>query len=232
VVIHGGTVDRTRWAALVPWLEDQFTVYALDRRGRGTSGDTAPYAVQREVEDIQAVLEAVGQPVNLFGHSSGGILALHVALWGAKLSRLVLYEPPVRLPAGRLPPDLLPRLNALIAAGDRAGVVRTFLREGPRRPEPDQGSPEWTRMIALAHTIPYDVQLADECGFTAEQLQHLRVPTLLLVGSTSPHEMRTWTAWLASVMPDTRIVELPGQAHIAHVAAPDLLARELIRFLR
>src|SRR5688572_22738985 len=158
VLVHGTSADRTRWAPVLPALSERFTVYACDRRGRGASGDGPAYAIEREFEDVAAVVDGIGGPVDLLGHSYGAICALEAAARTQNLQRLVLYEPPIPAGVPITPPGVVDRLQALLDAGDRDGVVTTFLREVPRAP-PDQldrmrSLPAWQARIGAAGTIP------------------------------------------------------------------------------
>lgn len=235
LLVHGATIDQRSWALLLPLLQPHFTVYTFDRRGRGGSGDTPPYAPDREIEDIQAVLNTIPGPVNLFGHSSGAVLALEAARRvGDKVRRLMLYEPPLFPSTPRLAPGHADRLAALVAAGDRAGAMSTFLREGPGVSEGElaqiQASPGWPRMLTLAHTVPYDGRLVNDYDLSAERLAGLWMPIELLLGGNSPPRIRAGVENVAAALPHSRIVVLSGQEHVAMVTAPALLAGEMIRF--
>jgi pimeloyl-ACP methyl ester carboxylesterase len=107
---------------VLPALTQHFQVYAVDRRGRGASGDALVYAIEREIEDIVALVDSIGEPVNLLGHSYGGICALEAALYTQNIRKLVLYEPPVPIAGVAIYPEgLIEQLEALLAAGDREG---------------------------------------------------------------------------------------------------------------
>jgi len=125
VLVHGtGAANALAWTAVLPALEEHFTIYAVDRRGRGDSGDSVPYAIEREFEDIAAVVDATGEPANLLGHSFGALCALEAALRTRMVRRLVLYEPEIHPPAAApFPGEHIQLLAALLAAGDREGVL-------------------------------------------------------------------------------------------------------------
>ncbi len=143
VLVHGATADHTRWAPVLPHLEPHFTVHAIDRRGRGASGDAADYTVEREYDDVAAVVDAVaaqaGAAVDLLGHSFGGVCAFGAATRTSHLRRLVLYEgwPTPHPEALALPADVKLRMDALLAVGDREGVLEVFFREIVAMPEAD-----------------------------------------------------------------------------------------------
>ena len=237
ILIVGALSDHTGAAAFSPHLKSHFTVYTYDRRGRGQSGNTQPYAVEREVEDIAALLDDIGEPVFLFGHSSGAILALEAALGGLPVRRLVLYEPPFTIDGQRpgLAPDLAGRLQDLLVANDREAAVRLFLREGGGLPDEMvnqmQATPQWAAWLALAHTTPYDAEIGGQGLPPERRLSTLQTPTLVLQGEVSAAWMRASTQALARALPHGQLAILPGQDHFAMREAPKLLADESIRFL-
>jgi pimeloyl-ACP methyl ester carboxylesterase len=256
VLVHGALSDRTAWSPLRPHLAPHFTLYAMDRRGRGDSGDTGPYAPERELEDLEAVIAAVGEPVRLCGHSAGGFLALTLAERGrsalplgtasreaprlaplvSPISSLALYEPSLFGVGGREPwPASFPdELRARLAAGDRPGAARTLLAMTMGMDEDAldrfQRGPAWPRVLSLAHTTVYDAELARISIFDAASFRPWATPTLLLVGERSPAWRRAGVEALAAALPDRRVVTLPGQEHVAHVLAPARVAEALIAF--
>ena len=140
VLVGGACYGAKAWAAVAGFLAPHHTVYAVDRRGRGASelasGDSDAYAVEREIEDIRAVLDEIGEPVELFGHSSGGLLSLRVAQSGASVSRMTLYEPPLRVPGGATADGITPRLVEALAEEDREQALTMFLVEADGGPQP------------------------------------------------------------------------------------------------
>ena len=236
VLVHGGTADRTRWAPVVPALARHFTVYAMDRRGRGASGDAAAYALEREFEDVAAVVDAIGGPVDLLGHSFGGICALGAARRSPNVRRLVLYEPPPTGVPGTIPPAVADRLAALLASGDRDGVVTTFMREIVRVPpgelETLRSLPAWQGRVAAAHTILREVLAVEgHPPLDPAQLRTFETPTLLLLGGDSPAGDRAHAQALKAALPNSRIAVMPGQRHVAMNTAPDLFVAEVLAFL-
>jgi pimeloyl-ACP methyl ester carboxylesterase len=236
VLVHGTTADHTRWRTVLPLLEPHVTVYALDRRGRGASGDTGEYSIEREFGDVAAVVEAVadasGGPVDLLGHSYGAICALEACLRTAGVRRLVLYEPPVQPPPRSPTTD---RLAELLAGGRPDEVVETFFRDIARVPERDlvrlKSLPSWPARVAAAHTVVREERFGDHYRFAPERFASLSVPTLLLAGSASAAFLRASTEAVAAAVPGARVVVLAGQAHNAMDAAPDRFTAELLAFL-
>jgi len=234
VLVHGTTADHTRWAPVLPMLEQTFTVYAVDRRGRGRSGDAADYSLEREYEDIAAVVSSIPGPANLLGHSYGALISLEAALRVANLSRLILYEPPIPAGVPIYPPGARARIQALFNAGDREGTLLAFYRDVVEIPEQHiamlRKEPAWAARVAAAHTIPRE--FADEdYVFEPSRFKGLDVPTMLLQGESSPEHLKAGTAAVHAALPNSRIVVIPGQQHIAMSTAPELFVRLVSGFL-
>ncbi len=236
VLVHGTGGSYLRWRPILPALEKQFTVYAVDRRGRGESGDSPNYAIEREFEDVAAVVDSIRDEVNLLGHSFGGVCSLEAALRTSHLRKLVLYEPPLPIPGVPLYPDgIIDRLQVLLDAGDRPGVVTTFMREVVRMPPHElelfTSSPAFPSRVAAAQTLPRELRTHEAYRFEPERFKRLHIPTLLLLGGESPQFFRAAIEALHTTLPDNQVVVLPGQQHIAIDTAPDLFAREVLAFL-
>ncbi len=236
VLVHGGTADHTRWAPVLSAFEDHFTVYAIDRRGRGESSDTEPYAIEREFEDVAAVIDSIGEPADLLGHSFGAVCALEAALLTTHIRKLILYEPPPLGVEGILPPETAARMQALLDSGDRDGVISTFLREvaglPPHEVELMRSLPAWQGRVAAAHTILREIRAIEaHSPWDTERLRHVQMPTLLLQGGDSVESYRQVIEKLYAMLSDSRIVVMPGQQHVAMNTAPDLFVREVLAFL-
>jgi pimeloyl-ACP methyl ester carboxylesterase len=238
VLVHGTGGSATRWKPVMPQLAERFKVYAMDRRGRGESGDGPDYSLAREVADVAAVVDSIGEPVYLLGHSFGGLCSLEAGLLTPNLKKLILYEPPIPVTgvsAPSLDTNLIERLEALVAQDDRAGVLLTFveevLRMGPEAREAYKASPAWPGRLAAAHTLPREMRAQGKYKFEAERFKNLNVPTLLLLGGASPERFQAATDVLKSALPNSQTVILPGQGHIAMDTAPQLFVDEVVRFL-
>jgi pimeloyl-ACP methyl ester carboxylesterase len=231
VLVHGSPADHTTFENLIPVLERSVTVYAMDRRGRGMSGDGPTYSHDREFEDVAAVVDALGSDTHLFGHSYGCVVALEAARLTTNLGRLMLYEPWI----GRYPDGVIEELEQLIATGDREAVVTTIFRRllGLTDEELDRYRelPSWEARVALAEVNVREARVEDAYEFDPARFAEVRVPTLLLAGGDSPPEMRATVDLVAATLPDSRVEELPGQQHVAHRQAPDLLASRIVAFL-
>jgi pimeloyl-ACP methyl ester carboxylesterase len=236
VLVHGTTADHTRWAPILPALEKEFTVYAVDRRGRGGSGDAAGYAIEREFEDVAAVVDSIGEPVVLLGHSYGALCSLEASLRTSHLRKLVVYEPPIPTGIELYPPGTVERLQKLLAEGDNAGVVSTFFSEIVRTPPADlsqlQKLPNWPARVAAAHTIPREMVSTVGYRFDAARFKAMKTPTLLLLGGASPPMFKAAIDAVHKALPSSRVVVLAGQQHTAMNTAPELFLREVLGFLR
>jgi pimeloyl-ACP methyl ester carboxylesterase len=241
VLVHGAVADHTRWRPLLPYLEPHVTVHAMDRRGRGASGDAPGYAIEREFEDVAAVVDAVadasGSATDLYGHSFGGLCAFGGATLTANVGRLVLYEgwPPADPRGRQLPPGVGGRLDALLAEGNRDAVVETMFREVVLMPEAElaalRAQPAWPARVAAAHTIVRELRALTQVSFDPGRAARITVPTLLLTGSDSDDPFAADLGSVAAALPDARVGVLDGQRHVADILAPELFARRLVAFL-
>ena len=239
VLVHGtgGSNPVVGWTDVIPSLEKHFTIYSIDRRGRGESGDGSTYALEREFEDIAAVVDSVGEPVNVLGHSFGGLCALEAGLLTQNIRKLVLYEPPLG-PVPGVPPfpeGLLDRLQAFLDAGDREAVLTTHYREDAgmslEEVEMLKASPAWPARLAIAHTLPRELRAEEGYRFDPQRFREFQIPTLLLQGSDSPIALTAGNTALATVLPNSRTAIMPEQQHIAMYTAPELFVSELVQFL-
>jgi pimeloyl-ACP methyl ester carboxylesterase len=232
-----GVLTSSRLWPVLPLLAEHFTVYAVDRRGHGDSGDDERYAVEREFEDVAAVVDAIGTEVNLLGHSFGGSCVLGASTLTSNIRRLVVYEAdsPEGLDSQALPADLVDRFQTLVDAGDRVGAVTTFFREAFHMTleeiEAAKTWPTFPAMVAAAHTFPREIRSLESYQFEAERFRQMNVPTQLLLGGDSPNFAKAAMESWHSILPNSQIVVLPGQEHLAHYTAPDLFVRAVQIFL-
>jgi pimeloyl-ACP methyl ester carboxylesterase len=240
VILVGGAFNTRSFGpneGLATLLAEHFTVINYDRRGRGDSGDTAPYAVEREVEDMEALIEEVGGSAYVFGISSGAALALEAANRGLGIEKLALYEAPFVVDDSRppVPDDYLERLEGLVASGRRGDAVRLFMREGIGLPvvfvAMMRFMPAWSKLKAVSHTVVYDAAIVDDYQkghpLPAGRWDSVSAPTLVAVGGKSSAWMRHAMQALADVLPNARHRTLEGQTHIV---MPEALAPVLTEF--
>ena len=233
--VHGATADHTRWSPIAPLFDRIFTVYAMDRRGRGESGDSRDYDIQREAEDVAAVVEAIGESASVLGHSFGALCSLEAALLTDSMHRLILYEPPFPGVAPVVPREIPERIQALIDGGDPEAALEVFFREIVRMPEEElkeyRKLPVWQTRVSLAPTIARELMIDRTYPWHPDKFAGMEAPTMLLQGGDSPAFARQAVEMVHAALPNSRVVVLPGQQHIAMDTAPELFAREVVRFL-
>jgi hypothetical protein len=231
VLVGGGLTDRTENAALVPALAEHFTVVNFDRRGRGRSGDTPPYDVAREVEDVNALITAVGATPYLFGVSSGGALALEAAMAGCSVASVGVYEIPWNVDADwpAVWSGYADELSRALAADDRGAAVEAFLRVTGSTEDAIAGmrsAPFWGDIEAMAHTLPYDAACLGSGQPPIQRLGMIGQPVLVLTGDDRPADAARWVHALdqaadatARAIPHAERDTLAGQSHVPEPAA-------------
>ena len=242
VILVGGALQHraidpstTRLAEL---LSSAFTVCHYDRRGRGDSGDTMPYAVEREIDDIDALIQDAGGSAFLFGMSSGAVLGLEAADRGLAVTKLALYEPPFMVDDSRppVPEDYRERLTAMLSEGRRGDAIELFMTEAVGVPAetvpPMRGAPFWPGLESVAHTLPYDAAIMT--GFMsgtplpAARWAGVTIPTLVVDGGASPAWARNAVQAIVDALPQAERRTLDGQTHQVD---PEVLAPLLEAFL-
>jgi pimeloyl-ACP methyl ester carboxylesterase len=236
ILVDGALCSRSFGpsAKLAPLLARHFTVYVYDRRGRGASGDTAPYSPAREVEDIAALITAAGEPAALVGLSSGGALALHAAAEGLRVSKVVAYEPPYVDDDGtrgavRHEEDL----QRLLAKGDRGGAVKYFMNDMVGVPAPVVILMRlmpwiWRKLQAVAHTLPYDAAVMSAFRIPRARFQTIDAPVLVMSGAKTDERLKRAARAIAAIVPHATHRELAGQTHNVK---PDVLTPAVVEFL-
>jgi pimeloyl-ACP methyl ester carboxylesterase len=241
VILVGGALSYRKFKKmeeLARLLAERFTVINYDRRGRGDSTEVKPFAVEREIEDLAALIEAGDGSASLWGWSSGGALALRAAGAGIGVERLAVYEVPFIVTAEARPtPDYGERLDELVAAGDRSGAVKHFMRNAIGIPAPFVAlmplMPMWRGLKATAHTLPYDWAALGQhtmygAPLNAEEWASVTMPTLVVYGAKSPALLQHGSRALAEVLPHAELRELEG---VSHNVKMNILAEALAEFL-
>lgn len=237
IVVDGATAYRAvapKPAELAAIYGDEFRVYAYDRRGRGESGDTAPYGTQREIEDLAAMIDEAGGSAMVCGFSSGAVLALDAAAAGLPITRLAMFEPPFVVDDSRppLPSDYVQQLDALVADGKRGDAVELFMTAAVGLPAEYlpgmQQSPMWPGLEAIAHTIAYDGRfMQDVMGgqpLPTDRWDAVKIPTLVLYGQGTAPSLISAAKALAELLPTATLQGVDGEQHdvAADVLAPVL----------
>jgi pimeloyl-ACP methyl ester carboxylesterase len=216
VIVLGAFCDRSTSKPLATLLAASYTVYEYDRRGRGDSGNGVPCSIEREVEDLAAVIAAAGQPPFVYGHSSGGILALEAAARGVEIRGLAVYEPPYT--GDHDPgPGFGQHLDQLVIAGCRDQAAEQWLAmtgTPPRVIESIKRSAGWAHRQALAHTLSQDLRLANGGQVPIERLKRIDAPVLAMAGGASPPWAASTIATLAIPLPHSSELIVEGQQHI------------------
>jgi pimeloyl-ACP methyl ester carboxylesterase len=231
VLVHGTADDHTAWDLVAPRLAMRFTVYAVDRRGRGASPWDGPvYAIEQEFDDIAAVVDSTGTPTWLVGHGFGADVAIGAALRTRNLAGLVLYEPAPGIPTVDEPTRA--EAERRIEAGDRDGAL-TLMLSGVLGLDDDavaglRAGLGWATTLAMIETMPRELRA--EQHWRPAGYDDLVLPTLLLLGSTSPDWARRWTSMAQSAIPSSRLQVLDGQGHLALSTAPELVAQAIVDF--
>ncbi|GKU79412.1 alpha/beta fold hydrolase [Paenibacillus sp. L3-i20] len=222
-VLHDATV-----------FAEQFTVYNYDRRGRGDSGNTLPYTIERELEDIEAMINVAGGEAFVYGHSSGAILALEAAmLLGDKVSKLVIYDPAYSHDEENQKEfiALSKVLKKMLDQGNHDEAIRYFL-EGIGIPEEVIGymqqSPQWSTMLTLAPTLAYDTLIAKELP-PVERISQLITPTQIIIGEKSPTSIHEVADQISNAIPHAEYIKLKGEDHMPN---PEVVLQVLTRFLK
>jgi pimeloyl-ACP methyl ester carboxylesterase len=241
VVVHGTTSDHTTWRLVLSLFERHVAVHAVDRRGRGRSGDSPDYALAREHADVAAVVDAAaaafGGPVDLLGHSYGGNVAFGAALLTTNLRRIVLYEgwPVPNIAHRTTSPELMERIDSLLAQGRPEQMLETVLLDvaklSPDELDSVKAAPSWPARVAAAPTVPRELRAFSEQAFDPALAARITVPVLLLVGGDSPADVAADPDVVAAALPDARVRVLEGQMHMAHLTDPETFARHVLSFL-
>jgi pimeloyl-ACP methyl ester carboxylesterase len=233
VLVHGSPSDHRTFDPLVAELRDDFTTFAMDRRGSGASGDTAPYAVEREFEDVAAVAGVAaartGGPVVLLGHSYGGNPAMGGAALSGDVGHLVLYEPSFGL---TYPPGAIEAMAAAVAAGDLEAAIRAALVDTGAMTAKDfeayRAGPRWPSLLASAPSLPRECRVEHTWVYEPGRFDTVTARTMLLTGSESDPALAEATRRAAAALPDAEIRVLEGHGHLAYRPDPALVA-EVVR---
>lgn len=239
VLVHGsGVSDHRRWeiADVRATLAEHLTVYALDRRGRGASGDATDYELEWEVEDILAVVEAADEPVNLFGHSYGATIALEASLRTDDIGTLLLYEPAFVVGDHEFAPaEVVAELNDLLDDGMNEEALLVFYREvvglAPGELETFRSDPTWEERVEGAHTLSREERAITEYELRPSRFTGMTTPTLLMFGGESPPLYRDATKAVDDALPNSRVVTFEGEQHVAMNNEPERFVEEVLEFV-
>ncbi|HEV8557734.1 MAG TPA: alpha/beta hydrolase, partial [Actinophytocola sp.] len=229
IIVEGAFCDRQTSMPLAELLAPHFTVFGYDRRGRGDSGDTQPWAVEREIEDLAAIITEAGGSAFVYGMSSGALIGLEAAARGLGVRRLAMYEPPLDLD-GTHAAAMVPELTRLVEAGQRGDAVAHFMANGPQIPGQViagmRTQPFWSGFEAIAHTLIYDNTIGGDRS-VLQRAPVVTVPVLVMAGGDTLPALKDAAHALAGAVPGAAERTLDGQTHQVDVT---LLAPRLIDF--
>jgi pimeloyl-ACP methyl ester carboxylesterase len=232
VMVHGAFADHTRFDPLVAELREHLTTFAMDRRGRGASGDAPRYSIEREFEDVAAVIDAVaariGEPPALWGHSYGADCAMGGAVLTDQVSHLLLYEPGLGSPFS---PGQVVAVEAAMAAGDEETAIRIVVIDIVGGSEEDlaamRSSPVWPSRMAALPTMPREIRAEGEWVYTPGRFAGITAPTVVLAGSESPPVQETATRLAVEAIPGAEVRVLTGHGHFAIQTDPAMVAETI-----
>jgi pimeloyl-ACP methyl ester carboxylesterase len=239
IVVHGGLNDHTTDRPFIDELRGSVTTFAMDRRGRGASGDGPDYAIEREFEDVAAVVDAVaartGQAVSVWGHSYGADCAMGAAARTGNVARLVLYEPGLGFTCSDSVLEAIEAVDTAVAAGDLESALLTALHGIVELTEDEiafvRSSPAWPARLAAVPVLPREVRAEVDWAYQPGQFDAVKAPTLLLAGAESPPAQQEATQRAAAAIPDARVRTLDGHSHIAHRVDPAMVAAIVCEFV-
>ena len=235
VLVHGTATNHLVWEPVLPELGKHFSVYAMDRRGRGESGNGDAYDIDREIADVEAVCDAIDGPVNLLGHSFGAVCALGTIPRISDLRRVILYEPPLWTEAREpLPETVIERMETLAERGENEAILETFFEEvtgNPDRLRLFRSQPRYQARVEAASKMPREIRARRTFRPDATTFADVDVPTRFFLGTESSQGLKLSIRAARDILPNAEIIHLEGQGHAAMSTAPDLFCSEVVDFL-
>jgi len=237
LLVHGSAGDHTRWELfdVRPTLAQHFTVYAMDRRGRGGSGDADQYKPEREFEDVAAVADSIDEPVILLGHSYGAFCALGASLITDNLHKLILYEPVFLVDQHQfVSDDVIAEMEAVYTKGNMEELLVLFMKKVARITTDEievlRTAPSWQGRVDAAHTLLRETAEPTRFTFYPGQFTEMTTPTILLTGSESPAFFKEVTRAVHDMLPNSQVVPFQGHGHVAMNSAPELFIEKVLEF--
>jgi pimeloyl-ACP methyl ester carboxylesterase len=239
LAVHGSTADRHRFAAVQERLGESFRLHLMDRRGRGLSSDENPdgYSIERDAEDIRAVVEAIGSPVLVLSHSYGGAASLEAAIDCPGIARILVYEPALSTPEGPLNDEhALAEIEAVVAGGDREATLTLFfsrvLQLDDAVIQAIRATPAWDYRLAAAHTLAREMRAANAYLADPVRLAAVRSPVRILVGTVTTPALTRAAHAVHAALPGSELRELTGHGHAAMDADPAMFVAEVRDWLK
>ena len=233
LIIHGTSSDHHYWQFAANRLTDHFNVFIMDRRGRCESGDHPEYSIEKEFADVAAILNSFDDTVYVLGHSFGGLCTLEASLLASNVRELILYEPAIAFDQKRL--VLCDRMESLLEYNRPEAALVFFMSKivgiSDKEIELAKIQPDWKERLSAAQTIPREIRALAHYKYSAESFRSIRVPTTLFVGGDSPQSFKTMVSEVQATIPNSKVVELSGQGHIAMRTAPHMFAEQVLQTL-
>jgi pimeloyl-ACP methyl ester carboxylesterase len=233
LIVHGTSSDHHYWQFAANRLTDHFNVFMMDRRGRCESGDHPEYSMEKEFADVAAVLNSFDDPVYVLGHSFGGLCTLEASLLASNVRELILYEPAIAIDQKKL--VFCDVMESLLESNRSEAALVFFMSKivgiSDREIAIAKIQPDWKGRVSAAQTIPREIRALGHYKYSAESFRSIRVPTTLFVGGDSPPFFKTMVSEVQAAIPNSKVVELPGQGHIAMRTAPDMFAEQVVKTL-
>lgn len=231
LIVHGMSAVHHSWQYVADKLMNHFKVYVMDRRGRCKSGDHAEYSIEKEFKDVAAILNSFNDSVYVLGHSFGGLCALGASLLVSNVRELILYEPAIAANPKGLAICYL--MEFLLKFNWPETVLKFFLKQIVRMSDEEiefaKTQSGWKERLVAAQTIPREIRALIHYNYSAESFSSIRIPTTLFVGENSSEILKNMAFKVQATIPNSKIVELSGQGHIAMLSAPDMLAEQILK---
>jgi pimeloyl-ACP methyl ester carboxylesterase len=233
LIVHGTSSVHHNWQFVADRLMNHFKVYVMDRRGRCQSKDHPEYSIEKEFADVAAILNSFDDPAYVLGHSFGGLCTLGASLLVSNVRELILYEPAIAFDAKGL--AFCDIMESLLKSNRPEAALEFFMKQIVRVSDEEiefaKKQPEWKERLFAAQTIPREIRALVHYNYSAESFSNIRIPTTLFVGENSPEILKNMVFKVQATIPNSKIVELPGQGHISMLTAPDMLAEQVLKTL-
>lgn len=233
LIVHGTSSDHHNWQVVADRLKNHFKVYVMDRRGRCQSKDHPEYFLEKEFADVAAILDSIDDPVSVLGHSFGGLCALGASLRVSNIRKLILYEPAIAFDQKKL--VLCDRMESLLGSNQPEAALEFFMSQvvgmSDKEIEFAKNQSEWNKRVVAAQTIPREIRALGHFNYSVESFSSIRIPTTLFVGGGSPDFFKNMVSKVKATIANSKVVELPGQGHIAMLTAPDMFAKQVLKVL-
>ncbi len=231
LIVHGTSSVHHNWQFVADRLMNHFKVCVMDRRGRCQSKDHPEYSIEKEFADVAAILKSFDDPVYVLGHSFGGLCTLGASLLVSNVRELILYEPAIAFDPKGL--ALCHIMEAFLKSNRPEAALEFFMKQIVRMSDEEiefaKNQPGWKERLVAAQAIPREIRALIHYSYSAESFSSIRIPTTLFVGVNSSEILKNMASKVQATIPNSKIVELPGQGHTSMLTAPDMLAEKVLK---